>query len=92
MGSAVIEGKAAMLGKHQSQKEWLDESQGFDSYIEMMKSLAVEVGKMSGRYGYAEGWRRHMHAGLSQRDEDPLYEELKDRCFVCPKYEASLTE
>jgi len=27
---------------------------------------------MSGRFAYAEGWRRHLHLGLSAHDDDPL--------------------
>jgi hypothetical protein len=27
---------------------------------------------MSGRFEYAEGWRRHLHLGLSAHDDDPL--------------------
>jgi hypothetical protein len=31
---------------------------------------------MSGRFTSAEGWRRHLHVGLSARDVDPLREAL----------------
>ena len=61
----VIDRKDEMLAKHASQKSWLDESQGMDSYIEAMHELNEEVGRMSGRFQYAEGWRRHLHLGFS---------------------------
>src|SRR5690349_15249729 len=44
----VMERKTAMLACHQSQKEWLDVSQGFDSYLDTMKELMREVGRLSG--------------------------------------------
>ncbi len=80
--SGVIERKAAMLACHKSQKEWLDTSQGLDSYVETMKELMREVGRMSGRFEYAEGWRRHTHLGLCAAGADPLRAALKDRIFA----------
>ncbi len=76
--TGVIDRKAAMLECHKSQKEWLDTSQGLDSYVEMMKELMREVGRMSGRFEYAEGWRRHTHLGLCAAGADPLKAALKD--------------
>jgi LmbE family N-acetylglucosaminyl deacetylase len=70
--TSVIERKAAMLACHASQKDWLDATQGLDSYLQTMKDLSAEVGAMSGRYQYAEGWRRHLHLGLCAADADPL--------------------
>ncbi len=80
--SGVIDRKAAMLACHKSQKEWLDASQGLDSYLETMKELMREVGRMSGRFEYAEGWRRHAHLGLCAAGADPLNAALKDRIFA----------
>jgi LmbE family N-acetylglucosaminyl deacetylase len=77
--TGVIDRKAAMLACHKSQKEWLDTSQGLDSYVETMKELMREVGRMSGRFEYAEGWRRHTHLGLCAAGADPLKGALKDR-------------
>jgi len=53
--TSVIEKKKAMLAKHKSQKEWLDVSQGIDSYLITMTDMCREVGRMSGRYEYAPG-------------------------------------
>jgi LmbE family N-acetylglucosaminyl deacetylase len=74
--------KREMLAKHASQRAWLDESQGLDSYLETMTKLDEEVGKMTGLYKYAEGWRRHLHMGFGEPDFDPLRESLKARVLM----------
>lgn len=68
----VMPQKTAMLACHTSQKRWLDESQGLDSYLCTMQELSAEVGRMSGRFQYAEGWRRHLHLGFCEASADPL--------------------
>ena len=68
----VMAEKTAMLACHRSQKEWLDVSQGLDSYLTAMQDFASEVGAMSGRYAWAEGWRRHHHLGFCAPESDPL--------------------
>ncbi len=70
--SHVIDQKVAMLACHQSQQDWLDASQGIGSYIEAMKSLNREVGRMSDGFEYAEGWRKHLHLGFCAESADPL--------------------
>lgn len=72
----VMEQKTAMLACHQSQQQWLDTSQGLNSYLAAMNDLAREVGQMSGRFEYAEGWRRHLHLGFCGPDDDPLADAL----------------
>lgn len=74
--SSVIPSKREMLSCHKSQKEWLDESQGHDNYLHLMEDMAREVGKLSGRFEYAEGWRRHLHLGFGSEDFDPLSKAL----------------
>lgn len=74
----VINKKVEALACHASQKQWLDESQGQDSYLETMRQLSREVGSMSGRFEYAEGWRRHQHWGFCGPDDDPLRNVLAD--------------
>ncbi len=71
--------KVAMLEKHVSQKQWLDESQGLDSYLQALRDLDAAVGRMSGRFPYAEGWRRHLHLGFGRADDDPLRDVLRPR-------------
>lgn len=72
----VLERKRAMLACHVSQKEWLDSSQGMDSYLDEMVHLSAEVGRLSGKFRYAEGWRRHSHLGFGPEDFDPVFETL----------------
>jgi len=74
--SSVLEEKTKMLACHKSQKQWLDTSQGMDSYLEAMKSTGREVGSMSGRYEFAEGWRKHLHLGFCEATDDPLADAL----------------
>ena len=70
--STIIERKVAMLAKHQTQKKWLDESQGHDSYLQTLRDLDAQAGRMSNTFAYAEGWRRHLHLGFCRPDDDPL--------------------
>jgi len=73
--------KEKLLACHASQKEWLDATQGFDSYLTSMRTITKTVGGMSGgRFRYAEGWRRHSHIGFTRRDCDPLSDILKGKC------------
>lgn len=68
----VMDTKVAALEAHACQKEWLDQSQGMDSYVQTMRDLTGEVGKMSGKFQYAEGWRRRQHWGFCGPNDDPL--------------------
>ncbi len=73
-----LDTKLKMLGCHESQRQWLDETQGLDNYLESMRRWGEEVARMSGRPGWhcAEGFRRHNHVGFSAADGDPLSEAL----------------
>jgi len=77
--STVMPRKREMLACHESQKEWLDDSQGIDSYLTMMEDMCAEVGRMSGRFAFAEGWRRHSHLGFGPEPFDPLRDALAGR-------------
>ncbi len=68
----LIDRKVEMLAHHKSQKQWLDESQGVDSYLQTLRDLDAEVGRMSGQFQFAEGWRRHLHLGFCEEAADPL--------------------
>lgn len=72
----VLEQKAEALACHASQKEWLDRSQGMDSYVQTMRDLTATLGQMSGRFQYAEGWRRRQHWGFCTESDDPLRDAL----------------
>jgi len=75
--TSMAERKRQALACHRSQKEWLDVSQGTDSYLDSMSEMSAEVGRMSGRFEHAEGWRRHSHGGLADSEAfDPLTETL----------------
>ncbi len=78
----VVEDKVAMLARHVSQKQWLDESQGHDSYLQTLRDLDAECGRMSGIFEFAEGWRRHLHLGFCDPDDDPLREALQDHVMM----------
>jgi len=64
--------KRRALAAHASQKAWLDATQGMDSYLDAADEMARAVGRMSGRFSCAEGWRRHLHYGLAAAADDPL--------------------
>jgi LmbE family N-acetylglucosaminyl deacetylase len=74
----VIDRKEKMLAQHESQKIWLDKTQGMNSYLASMREASAAVGRMSGRFQFAEGWRRHNHLGLSAAETDPLQGILQE--------------
>ncbi len=88
----VLALKRKMLACHDSQRDWLDSTQGMGSYVEEMEEMSRRVGALSRRFEYAEGWRRHLHVGLSRQESDPLPRVLGDLCFVDREYEQKLRE
>jgi LmbE family N-acetylglucosaminyl deacetylase len=84
--SDLIEQKKKMLSKHASQKQWLDESQGLNAYLDTLAELDAEVGRMSCLFKYAEGWRRHLHLGFCGPQDDPLRTALKERVLVAARF------
>ncbi len=72
----LIVRKRELLAAHASQNEWLDATQGLSSYLTTMEELNAQVGSMSGRFKLAEGWRKHLHLGLSPDGFDPLRDAL----------------
>jgi N-acetylglucosamine malate deacetylase 1 len=76
IGSAIEE-KASMLAEHNSQKEWLDRSQGVNAYLNTMRNFAGEMGALTNRCEFAEGWRRHNPLGLCAAASDPLVDLLR---------------
>ena len=79
--SSIMDKKTEMLSFHKSQKEWLDVSQGMDSYLTAMADICREVGKTSGKFQYAEGWIRHSHLGFCDKESNPLVDALNK--YVC---------
>ena len=82
--------KREALAAHMSQKEWLDASQGLDSYLQTMDDLSLAVGKMSRVFEHAEGWCRHLHLGFSAADVDPLRDALGKHYRINLEYEKDL--
>lgn len=89
--ASVQDRKREALASHQTQAQWLDDTQGFGSFVAEMDEVARTVGRMSGRYEYAEGWRRHSHLGFSAAAIDPLAEALADVSTVDEDYERGLS-
>jgi LmbE family N-acetylglucosaminyl deacetylase len=74
----VLKEKTDMLAEHKSQKNWLDESQGFNAYLNAMKDFSREMGELSGHFQYAEGWRRHNPLGFCSPDANPIADILHE--------------
>ena len=76
--SSVMDTKLRMLGCHESQRQWLDETQGLDNYLESMKQSSADVARMRATctWQYAEGFRQHNHYGFSATDRNLLAEIL----------------
>jgi len=88
--TAVQALKLSALAEHRSQHEWLRLSQGMNSYLQTMVDTSLRLGKMSGRFRHAEGWRRHLHYGYSRTEVDPLKSALGRHYLVNAKYERAL--
>ena len=86
---SVHEKKMNALKEHKSQQTWLDASQKMNSYLQEMEDISLKVGDMSKVFTYAEGWRRHQHAGFCSANEDPL-KDLGDDYLINKSYEEHL--
>jgi LmbE family N-acetylglucosaminyl deacetylase len=87
--TSVQQTKLEALKAHKSQQDWLDVSQKMNSYLQTMENVALEVGRMSGSFKYAEAWRRHLHVGFCGAEDDPL-KALGDDYLVNKEYEGKL--
>jgi N-acetylglucosamine malate deacetylase 1 len=87
--TSVLPAKRAALVAHQSQRRWLASTQEFDSFVRTMVDIAREVGRMTGRFKYAEGWRRHLHHGFCDPKADPL-RDLGKNYLISQRYERGL--
>jgi LmbE family N-acetylglucosaminyl deacetylase len=88
--TSVHQTKLAALAAHKSQQGWLDVSQGMNSYLQTMEDMARTLGRMSGKFKFAEGWRRHLHLGFSAVEIDPLADALGKNYLVSRTVERSL--
>jgi N-acetylglucosamine malate deacetylase 1 len=86
----VVARQREALEQHRSQRDWLGRSQLMDRYVETLEGFALDVGRMSGRYEYAEGWRRRLHYGFCAEGSDPLADLLGADYCVNRGYEDSL--
>jgi LmbE family N-acetylglucosaminyl deacetylase len=68
--------KLAALAAHVSQQDWLDVSQGMNSYLQAAEDESIAVGRLSKRFRHAEGWWRHSHMGFCAEKADPLRSAL----------------
>ena len=84
--------KRAALVEHKSQQNWLEASQGLDSLGDKVDDMARAVGKLSKKFKFAEGWRRHLHYGFSAAEVDPLREALGKDYLVNGAYERGLAK
>ena len=82
--------KRTALAQHNSQRVWLDSTQKMDLYLNIMEKFSLEVGRMSGKFKYAEGWRRHLHYGYCNESDDPLKEALGENYLINEDYEKGL--
>ena len=64
--------KCQALAAHASQAHWLEASQGMGAFVRAMEEDSLALGRMSGRFTHAEGWRRHLHLGFGPAGADPL--------------------
>lgn len=78
--------KMAALSAHRSQQDWLNQSQGMNSYLKSMEASSREIGRMSGQFQLAEGWRRHNPLGFCSAHADPLQEILGSKYYSNPAY------
>ena len=82
--AGVHETKLASLACHASQQEWLDASQGQNSYLQTMEDFSRQLGKQSKKFRHAEGWTRHLHYGFGAEDDDPLRDVLGKKYLRTP--------
>jgi N-acetylglucosamine malate deacetylase 1 len=90
--TSVQPAKLAALAEHRSQQNWLDTSQGMNSYLAAMEGMSRDLGKTSGKFQHAEGLRRHLHWGFSSRENDPLAALLGKNYLINKAYERALTK
>jgi LmbE family N-acetylglucosaminyl deacetylase len=88
--TVVHQKKIEALAAHESQQDWLDVSQGMNSYLTAADDMSRMVGRLAKKFKHAEGWRRHLHYGFSSKEVDPLKEALGKKYLVNQQYERLL--
>lgn len=82
--------KRDALACHASQRTFLDSTQGMDNYLRTMDGFSRAIGRLSGRFRHAEGWRRHSHLGFCDEGADPLRIVLGRKYLVNRKARAAI--
>ena len=82
--------KIKALAAHESQQDWLDVSQGMNSYLTAADDMSRMVGRLAKIFKHAEGWRRHLHFGFSSEEVDTLKDVLGKNCLINRQYERAL--
>ncbi len=86
----VFDEKIEALGRHKSQQSWLEVSQKMNAYLRIMESFARQIGSLSKKFRYAEGWRRRLHYGFCPEKTDPLAKALGRNYLINRAYEREL--
>jgi hypothetical protein len=55
-----------------------------------MEDISLSVGRLSGKFTHAEGWRRHLHFGFCGPEADPL-KDLGDDYMLNEEFEKNIT-
>ena len=71
---------------HQSQKHWLDLTQGPDSYLHALDRDSRELGSRSVKFHHAEAWTRHLHLGFGALTDNPLQDALGEQYLHNQKF------
>lgn len=82
--------KRAALVEHKSQQDWLVATQGLNSFVAKADTDARLIGRLSKKFTFAEGWRRHLHYGFSAKEVDPLRDALGKNFLANRTYEREL--
>jgi LmbE family N-acetylglucosaminyl deacetylase len=72
----VVKDKVRMLLAHESQMDWLQQTQRMSSLEEVVLAESRAVGKLSGTFSSAEGFTPHDKRGYCPEDFKPLEEAL----------------
>lgn len=80
--TTVQKTKLAALACHASQHDWLQATQGLNSYLRAMEETSLALGLRSRRFRHAEGWSRHSHMGFCAADGDPLRDALGKKYLI----------
>jgi LmbE family N-acetylglucosaminyl deacetylase len=86
--TSTIDLQLKALAEHKSQQDWLETTQGLGSLSSRLTRMARELGRLCGRFKFAEGWRRHLHYGFSGKEVDPLKDALGRSCLINKAFES----